>query len=171
VLRRDADAPVDLREKSLCIAARVLELTGKIAAPLGYRAAQQALDSGAAEKAMQRIIDAQGPRPFPPEARYRCTVAACEDGPIREIDCWQLARVAKHAGAPANVSAGLWLHKTVGDVVSVGDPLFEIHAQTESQLEFARTYAECREGIVRVGIGRALSPASSNRELSRRRAT
>jgi len=152
VLRRAPGAPDDLREKSLCVAARVLELTGKVAAPLGYRSAQRALDSGEAEQAMQRIIDAQGPRPFPPEARYRCTVNAREDGPIREFDCWQLARVAKHAGAPANVSAGVWLHKTIGDVLSSGDALFDIHAQTESQLEFARAYAEGQAGIVRLGL-------------------
>jgi thymidine phosphorylase len=142
VLRGDADAPVDLREKSLYLAARLLEMTGAVPATHGYRTAQKALDSGAALKRMERIIEAQGARELPPEAPYRCEVNSALDGRIREIDNWQIARVAKRAGAPANVSAGVKLLKLVGDVVSRGDPLLEIHAESRQQLEFARAYAE-----------------------------
>jgi thymidine phosphorylase len=124
VLRRDPLAPADLREKSLYLAARLLEVTGTVTPNSGYRAAQQALDSGEAEKMFTRIIAAQGSLPFPPEASFRTTVGALADGRIREIDCWEIARVAKRAGAPANVSAGVRLIRTVGDVVAKGDPVF-----------------------------------------------
>ena len=65
VLRRDPDAPSDLREKSLYLAARILEMTGSVGPAGGYRAAQQALDSGAAEQAFSRIVVAQGVRGLP----------------------------------------------------------------------------------------------------------
>jgi thymidine phosphorylase len=39
VLRRDTAAPLDLREKALYLAARLLELTGAVTPPGGYRAA------------------------------------------------------------------------------------------------------------------------------------
>jgi thymidine phosphorylase len=152
VLRRDMQAPVDLREKSLYLAARLLEITGVAAPNGGYRAAQHTLDSGAAEKAFQRILTAQGVREFPPEAPYRTTVSAPADGRIREIDCWEIARVAKRAGAPANVSAGVRWLRTIGDVVAHGEPLFEIHAQSEVQLEFGRAYADAHPEIVRFGF-------------------
>src|SRR5262249_22748024 len=123
VLRREASAPMDLREKSLYLAARLLEIAGVVAPSSGYRAAQQALDSGAAEKVFNRIVAAQGARDLPPPAPYRQVMEAPADGRIREIDCWEIARVAKRAGAPANPAAGVRLLRTVGDVVSKGEPL------------------------------------------------
>jgi thymidine phosphorylase len=152
VLARRADAPVALREKSLYLAARLLELVGAVAPGGGYHAAQEALDSGRAERTFARIVAAQGACALPPEARYRTTVCAREDGRIREIDCWEIARVAKRAGAPANVAAGVLLHRSVGDVVAKDEPLFDIHAQSEAQLDFARAYAEAHPAIVTYGF-------------------
>jgi thymidine phosphorylase len=151
VLRRDAGAPTDLREKSLYLAARLLEVTGAVAPSGGYRAAQQTLDSGEALATFEKIVAAQGARVFPGQALYRRSVAAPLDGRIRDIDCWEIARVAKRAGAPANVSAGVRLLRIVGDVVSKGEPLFEIHAESEAQLQFASAYAESHPEIVRYG--------------------
>jgi thymidine phosphorylase len=152
VLRRDADAPTDLREKSLYLAARLLEMTGAVAANGGYRAAQQALDSGIALQAFERIVATQGARPLPPPAPFRQVVAAPADGRIRAIDCWQIARVAKCAGAPANPGAGVRLRRTVGDVVTRGEPLLEIHAQSAAQLSFAVGYAAAQPALVEFGF-------------------
>jgi thymidine phosphorylase len=152
VLRRERGAPMDLREKSLYLAARILEMTAKVQPASGYRTAQQALDSGAAQQAFERIVAAQGARELPPEAPYKHVVEAPGDGRIREVDCWEVARVAKRAGAPANAAAGVRLLKTVGDVVSLGEPLFEIHAQSEAQLEFGKAYAAAHPDIVRFGF-------------------
>ena len=99
-----------------------------------------------------RIRVAQGNRELPAVAPYQYMVESPADGRIREIDCWEMARVAKRAGAPANVAAGVRLCKTVGDVVSRGEPLFEIHAQSEAQLEFGRAYAEAHPEMIRFGF-------------------
>ena len=152
VLRREAGAPRDLREKSLYLAARLLELAGAVPPAGGYEAARRALDSGGAEAAFARIVAAQGPRDLPTAAACRHTLEAPEAGRIREIDCWEIARVAKRAGAPANPAAGVRLLRTVGDVVARGEPLFEIHAPTPAQLGFARGYAEARPVMVAFGF-------------------
>jgi thymidine phosphorylase len=152
VLRCEKDVPADLREKSLYLAARLLEMTGAVAPNRGYRAAQQALDSGAALKAFEQIVAAQGAKELPSQAPFSGTVEASQDGRIREIDCWEIARVAKRAGAPANTSSGVRLLKTVGDVVAGGEPIFELHAESEAQLEFARAYAVSHPQIVRYGF-------------------
>ncbi len=152
VLRRDPGAPLDLREKSLFLAARLLELVGAVAPAGGYRAAQQALDSGAAAQVFDRIVQAQGPRTLPPAAPHRHVVVSPADGRIGEIDCWRMSRVAKRAGAPANVAAGVKLLRTVGDVVAKGEPLFEIHAQSAAQLESGRTYAAAHPNLIRFGF-------------------
>lgn len=130
VLRCESTAPADLREKSLYLAARWLEMTGTAAPCAGYRAAQQALDSGAALQAFESIVAAQGARSIPQHAALRAMVTATADGRVREIDCWHMARVAKYAGAPAYPAAGVRLVRTVGDIVRQGEPLFEIHAET-----------------------------------------
>lgn len=152
VLRRTAEAPRDLREKSLYLAARILEMANAVPSGGGYRTAAQALDSGGAERAFERIVDAQGRRELPPPASYQHTVLAPADGMIREIDCWQIARVAKCAGAPANVSAGVRMLAAVGEVVAKDQPLFEIHAQSATQLDFAREFAESHAGMIRFGF-------------------
>ena len=61
VLTNDARAPADLREKSLRLAAHLLEYDPQLRGGAGYARARQLLDSGAALKKMQEIIDAQGP--------------------------------------------------------------------------------------------------------------
>jgi thymidine phosphorylase len=152
VLHCDGAAPEDLREKSLYLAAHLLEMVGAVPATGGYHAAQQALDSGAAAAAFERIVTAQGRRTLPPEAPERVVVPAPADGRIAEIDCWEIARVAKRAGAPANVVAGVKLLRTLGDVVTRGEPLFEIHAQSKAQLDFACAYASAHPEIVRYGF-------------------
>jgi len=152
VLRREPDAPVDLREKALYLAARLLELVEATPAGGGYHAAQTALDDGRALDRFERIVAAQGARPPLAPAPHRWVVEAPADGRLREIDCWEIARVAKRAGAPANAAAGVRLCQGVGDVVARGEPLFEIHAQSAVQLEFARDYAAARPDIVRYGF-------------------
>ncbi len=152
VLHRDSGAPSDLREKALYLAARLLEMVGAVPAAGGYHAAQQALDSGAAAAAFERIVAAQGRRTLPAEAAHRAIVPAPADGRIAEIDCWEIARVAKRAGAPANVVAGVKLLRTIGDVVASGEPLFEIHAQSAAQLEFAHAYATAHPDLVHYGF-------------------
>ena len=152
VLGRDPGGPADLREKSLYLAARLLEMVGAVPPAGGYHAAQGALDSGAAAAAFERIVAAQGRREPIAEAPHRTVVAAPADGRIRAIDCWEIARVAKRAGAPANAAAGIRLLRTLGDVVARGEPLFEIHAQSAAQLEFARAYAEGLPALIAYGF-------------------
>jgi len=152
VLERRPDAPRDLREKSLFLAARLLERAGAVPDAFGYRAAQEALDSGRARARFEEIRVAQGARELPPPAPFTAIVAAPADGRVRALDCLRIARVAKLAGAPANPSAGLRVLCRIDDVVARGQPLLEVHAQSEAQLGFAIAHAEQAEGLVEVGF-------------------
>jgi thymidine phosphorylase len=152
VLRCEPSASADLREKSLMLAGRLLEMTG-LEPSRGYEAARRALDSGAALKRFDRIVDAQGRREMPAEARWRRDFAAGQAGRIAQIDCWQISRVAKRAGAPSNPSAGVRLYKSVGDTVMQGEPLFEIHAESDSQLQAALEYSNSVPHLVRYDEG------------------
>ncbi len=149
VLRCESEAPADLREKSLMLAGRLLEMTGAEPASRGYEAACRTLDSGAALNRFDRIVDAQGRREIPPEAPLRRDVAAGQTGTIAQIDCWQISRIAKRAGAPSNASAGVKLHKHVGDTVTRGEPIFEIHAESDAQLQAALEYGDSVRRLIR----------------------
>jgi thymidine phosphorylase len=148
VLRCEPDAPADLREKALMLAGRLLEMTGVEPASRGYETARRTLDSGAALKRFGRIVDAQGRREMPPEAPWRRDVVAGQAGKITQIDCWQISRVAKRAGAPSNASAGVKLFKNVGDTVARGEPIFQIHAESETQLQAALDYSNSVRRLV-----------------------
>jgi thymidine phosphorylase len=152
VLERKPDAPRDLREKSLFLAARLLERAGAVPDACGYRAAQEALDSGAALARFQAIRELQGARDLPPAAPFTGVVAAPADGRVRALDCLRIARVAKLAGAPANPAAGLRVLCHVGDVVARGQPVLEVHAQSEAQLGFAVAHAEQARDLVEIGF-------------------
>ena len=128
------------REVAL-LAARLLEMTGVEPLSRGYEAARRTLDSGAALKRFDAIVDAQGRREMPPQAPWRRDFAAAQAGTIAQIDCWEISRIAKRAGAPSNASAGVKLYKTVGDTVMRGEPIFEIHAESDSQLQAALEYS------------------------------
>ncbi len=148
VLRREPGAPSDLREKSLFLAGRILERTGAVPDAGGYLAARQALDSGRAEARFEAIVRAQGERELPEEARFRRPIESTRDGRIRQIDCLGINRVAKLAGSPAHPSAGLRCLRKVGDVVGRGEPIFELHAQSEAQLEIASDYLTAQLGEI-----------------------
>jgi thymidine phosphorylase len=140
VLACEPEAPADLREKSLLLAARLLESVGAAAAGDGYRLAREALDSGAAARKFDEIREAQGPRALLAAARLRREIASPAAGRVLAIDCYGMAKVAKLAGAPAQPAAGVRLLRGLGAEVVRGEPLLEIHAQSTAQLEFAAEY-------------------------------
>lgn len=138
VLRNDADAPDDLRERALLLAGRVLDFDPHLTGGRGYARALDLLASGKAFAAMERLIAAQGAQTetFRPGA-LRSEVLADEDGSVAAIDCHLIARIARLAGAPMDKGAGIDLMRKIGDPVRRGEPLYRIHAQSETGLRFA----------------------------------
>ena len=147
VLSTEATAPSDLREKSLRLAAHLLEYDPQLRGGRGYARARELLDSGAALKKMQDIIDAQGPSVCRNDiGKLTYDVVAADNCAISEIDCLQLNRVARSAGAPIDKGAGIKLFSKIGDRVERGQPLYRIHAYDRSELDLAATAARCSSG-------------------------
>lgn len=150
VLRNQPDAPEDLRERALSLAAALLELVGAAAANGGKAMARSTLESGAAWTKFQAICEAQGGMRELPLAPYKHPVTAARDGRVVAIDNRRLARIAKFAGAPHAKAAGLILEAPVGSVVSAGQPLFTIHAETPGELHYALTFIADIDEVIRV---------------------
>ncbi len=136
VLTNEPGAPRDLREKSLRLAAHLLEHDPNLRGGAGYARAQALLDSGAALAQMQKIIDAQGPSGCATEiGPLTADIPAPNDGVINGIDCLRLNRLARMAGAPLDKGAGIKVFKKIGSRVDAGEPLYRIHAFDPSQFE------------------------------------
>jgi thymidine phosphorylase len=148
VLQNHADAPVDLRNRALQIAAAVLELGGVASAPGAGAVAAECLRSGRAWAQFQAICTAQGGLRVPGSAPWQQPVLAPRDGTVSAIDNRRLSRVAKLAGAPSAPLAGLTLQAHVRDRVSAGQPLFTVHAQSPGELAYAMEYVARHPAIV-----------------------
>jgi thymidine phosphorylase len=142
VLENDPRAPNDLRQKSLRLAGRLIECHPDVRGGDGFAIARDILDSGRALAKMNAIIAAQGRKPFdhnaPELGSLTFEVLATESGVVTGIDNLQVARIARLAGAPKVVGAGVDLFRKLGDVVAVGDVVYRVHASFQSDLEFAR---------------------------------
>ena len=148
VLRNEPAAPRDLRERSLALAARLLDMAPGATPGQGLRLARATLDSGAALAKFMAICEAQGGFTEPAAAPFREPFLAPRAGVVGRIDNRRLARLAKLAGAPLAATAGLTCALRTGDRVARGEPLFTVHAQSPGELEYALDYARANPGIV-----------------------
>lgn len=142
-LRGAEDAPAELVEKSLSLAGRLLELDPNVRGGMGETRAREILASGQAMRKMEQIAEAQGPSPVAgaPPASVR-EVNAKSDGWVASIDCQQVARIARLAGAPTDTNAGIDLLKRKGEHIRAGEPLYRIHGVEAADLEYASAAAE-----------------------------
>lgn len=133
------EAPKDLIEKSLIMAGKLLEFTGK--AKNGYDLAKEILESGRAWKRFLKIVKAQGGKKPELEdlkpGKFKYDVEAKTHGEIRRIDNLAISKIARLAGSPKDIEAGIYLYKHVGDHVDKGEKIFTIYSPNEEKLNFA----------------------------------
>lgn len=148
VLRCEPGAPADLREKSLQLAARIIEFDPVCRGGTGYARARELLDTGSALRAMERIITLQGPPPM----EFRLgdltqDILMLANGRVTDMDCYRLARIARLAGAPLDRGAGIDLLRKTGDFVKKGEAVYRIHAARAGDLGLATEAAERNAGF------------------------
>ncbi len=124
VLQNDPDAPFDLRQKSLQLAGRIIEFDPDVRGGQGYAIARDILESGRAGAKMNALIQAQGAKTIDLHPGSLCheVVADC-DGVVTSIDNFQMAKIARLAGAPKVKKAGVDLLKKLGNPVKKGETL------------------------------------------------
>jgi len=133
------DGPVDLVNKAVNIAGLLFEMMG---IDNGAAKAQDILKSGKAEKKLREIIAAQGGNPdVEPEdieiENKSVEIHAEETGRIQWINSRAMAQIAREAGAPKDMGAGILLSKKLGDKVSKGEALYAIYSGSAQKLESA----------------------------------
>ncbi len=151
VLENDPRAPMDLRQKSLRLAGRLIECDPDVRGGDGFAIARDILDSGRALAKMNDIIAAQGSTGFdhnhPELGALTFEVRAPQSGVVIGIDNLQLARIAGLAGAPKVKRAGVDLLCKLGDEVQTNALLYRVHASFTADLEFARQACKKSSGF------------------------
>ncbi|WP_415885401.1 thymidine phosphorylase family protein [Neptuniibacter sp. QD37_6] len=154
VLQNKKDMPTDLRQRAAEVAGAMLDLINDLPEGEGYKQALRILESGAAWEKFQAICKAQGGLKTPPIAPYRYELIAQKTGIVDQINNRKLAKVAKLAGAPADLAAGVDMHCKLGDKIDLNQPLLTIHAESSGELSYAVDYLEDHSDIIHIIAGR-----------------
>ncbi|MEW6528713.1 MAG: AMP phosphorylase [Candidatus Micrarchaeota archaeon] len=138
----EGTGPEDLRHKSLIIAGKILEISGKIERGKGYEVATHFLDSGKALAKMKEIIELQGGNQNIksediPIGQYSYEFKTGLNGKISHIDNKTISKIARIAGAPGDKGAGIYLYRLKGDKVEPENVLFTIYSESETKLDYA----------------------------------
>lgn len=144
VLRNDPLAPPDLKEKSIMLAGKLMEMTGRHKD--GAKKARDILESGKALRKMQEIITAQGRQKKPSLGEFKYAVKSGKAGKIREIDNEIIAKIARTAGAPTDKGSGLYLNKKINNFVRKGELLYTVYAENKFKLDLAKEYLRKNKG-------------------------
>ncbi len=143
VLRNEIGAPTDLYNKSLRLAAELLEFSGVVPVGEGFHIAKDILDSGRAYETMKQIIKLQGGDPdISPSAlrpgKYEYALYSPKTGKIKFMNDDLVSKIARMAGAPKSKKAGVYLHKNAGDFVKRGQEVLTIYSESEDLLKNAK---------------------------------
>lgn len=142
VLQQKDYRPTDLSQKSVRLAATLLELIGKAKKGKGHMLAVEALTSGRAWKKMQEIIKAQGGNPNVDSedftmAAIRQRYHAPHGGKVVSIDDEMVDSLARILGAPHEKLAGIYINKRLGQKVRKGERLYTLYAQNQERIDLA----------------------------------
>ena len=146
--RRDFD---DTRDLSLELAAEMIWLAGgEKTREAALAAANAALSSGRAWEMFEKLCAAQGGDPAKlPEPKSEHVVLAETDGFVSGIDSERLGVAAIKIGAgrvntsdSIDPTAGIEIHKKLGDSVKKGEPLYTIFA---SEAAGVKAFAQAKE--------------------------
>ena len=133
-------------DKACGLAGIILEMAGE---KDGKAKAQKILSSGKAHRKFMEIVKEQNGDPnlrsedLIPGAFVK-DVHAKRDGYVQYADSRAMVAIAKGAGAPDDIGAGIEMLHRKGDYVKTGDTLFRIYADNEGKLARAVESARSR---------------------------
>jgi AMP phosphorylase len=140
VLKRES-SPKDLEDKSLFLAAQILEMTGKAKKGKGLLLAKSILDSGKAYKKFNEIISAQGKKNITLKpANLSYSHKADKGGLIASIDNKETNTIARILGCPVDIASGIYLYKHKNQRVREGEVILSLFSESKQKLNEAIEY-------------------------------
>lgn len=171
------NGPEDVERLALYLSGMMIYLGGKAESPEeGARLAREAMDSGKALEVLRKLIEAQGGNPevindydLFPKADYQMDLISEEEGYISDINTQKVGICSQQTGAGRAVkedeidpSAGIIVHKKIGDFVKVGEVLASFYGKDQGKVENA--FAEA-DGIFAISQGPTESPVLIKRTI------
>jgi pyrimidine-nucleoside phosphorylase len=147
------EGPQDISDLCYHEAAELLVMTGKATAmPQAIQIIMQAVQNGAGVAKLAEVIAAQGGDPryieqphLLPLAPVRRMLLAPRTGYIAGIHAEQIGLISMRLGAgrfkkgeQIDARTGLVLQAMIGDYLHAGDPLIEVHARNDSEVDVVR---------------------------------
>ncbi len=143
VLNPEENGPKDLEKKSLFLAGKLFEMTGKAKKGKGIELAKEILYSGKAFKKFKQIIKAQGGKlNCIHSAKFKKNILSKKSGRISEIDNKKISSLARIAGCPIDKFSGLYLYFHVGDKIKKQEKLLTIYSESRARLKHAVEFYE-----------------------------
>ena len=137
VLKRE-NPPIDLENKSIFLASKILEMMKKAKKGNGTELAKSILNSGKAYKKFLEIINAQGRHSFSlKNPKFKFNIYSSKSGKITEINNHKINSLAKLLGCPTDKNAGIYLYYHVHDKVKRGDLVLTLYAESDIKLKEA----------------------------------
>ena len=137
IFQRD-NPPKDLEDKSIFLAAQILEMMHEAKPGKGESLAREILDSGKAYKKFQEIVEAQGKKnPELKEAKFKRQIISQISGKMISIDNKKINLLGRVLGCPTDISAGMYLHKHKHDNVSKGEKILTLYSESQKKLQEA----------------------------------
>ncbi len=135
-----------LIEKASGLAGILLEMGG-VTHGSGKEYAKKIINEGKALEKIKEIIQAQGGNPDITSndieiGKHKFDMITNTGGYIAEIKNHDIVKIARAAGAPKDMGAGVILKKKGGDKVEKGEVLFTIYADNMRKLENAKSIAQ-----------------------------
>jgi pyrimidine-nucleoside phosphorylase len=150
--------PGDTRDLCLALAAEMLILGGAAENLESAREeTERALDCGAGLRKFEAMVGAQGgdasvcsnPEKVLPKAAKKSVITSDRSGVVEKMDARAIGLAVRALGGgrmrkgdSIDPSAGLRILKKIGDRVSVGEPLIEIHYNEDGRIASALPYLE-----------------------------
>lgn len=136
------EGPKDLEVKAVRLANVLMDMCGK------NKKAMNILHSGKALEKFRSIIEAQNGDPgIEPKdidlGEHTYDVYAESSGRITHLDNERITTIARRAGAPKDLGAGVYLHSKKNDRVEKGDKIMTVYAEKKNKL--AEAEKACNE--------------------------
>jgi AMP phosphorylase len=133
-------------DKACGMAGILLEMAGE---KDGKAKAKEILESGKAHRKFMEIVKVQNGRADLKSSdlvpgSFVKDIHAKRDGRVLYVDNSNMVAIAKGAGAPNDIGAGIEIVSKKGDTVSKGDVLFRIYAENQAKLDRAVESARSR---------------------------
>ena len=145
VLQNSDNAPKDVRERSLFLAGRMLDLLDGCGKK-GFALAAEILDSGKAFQVFEDLRNNQGKQVIPSKGTFHRDVLATYDGTVSAINNKVIEQIINFADTADSAGGGIIINKKIGDKVKSGEILYTVYSVDSANFDVINTLVERNNG-------------------------